>query len=282
MRLLIAAGLLAVLLGCASGGLPPIDEDYFICMSTCQNGTCQKNEAGVWVCVPNPTCDTEGCPKGQKCVDSRCVPRTCEDDGCPDGEVCEGGVCRPDNCPLDDIPWCKDVSQKCSSPEEPCKTNPSSDPFYCEEGPACVNLPQCPQFTDRGGTLRLMDSACDCWLGRKWVECQPNPDDNCDPPHPNANDPRWGPGVDKRQRPGSPAIAKAMHSVLNEIGDACGINPKITWAAIEKKMQARGFCAKGPAADGVSVLDTRDGMFERWMTVEPPMAARTRANCTRS
>jgi hypothetical protein len=72
---------------------------------------------------------------------------TCEGVECPEYFACnpETIKCEPiDNCPLDEWPWCKDVNQQCSSPENPCKTNPSSDPFYCEEAIKCSEPPPPP------------------------------------------------------------------------------------------------------------------------------------------
>lgn len=47
-----------------------------------------------------------------------------------------------------------------------------------EDCPAIPGLPQpqCPSFTDRGSNVRVLDSACDCYLLDEWIECEPLPE----------------------------------------------------------------------------------------------------------
>lgn len=47
----------------------------------------------------------------------------------------------------------------------------------CPECPSCPELPtpQCPTFTDRGGNLRPLGDACDCYVGCEFIECQQPP-----------------------------------------------------------------------------------------------------------
>lgn len=42
----------------------------------------------------------------------------------------------PPDC-LPGVPWCFETGQVCSSPEAPCKHNPTQDPAHCELAPAC-------------------------------------------------------------------------------------------------------------------------------------------------
>ena len=72
---------------------------------------------------------------------------------------------------------------ECSSTDPPmtcgeCWHNPTQDPKHCEKAPDCQTTPpplpqpQCPTFTDRGGTLRCQSDACDCYCGQEFVECE--------------------------------------------------------------------------------------------------------------
>jgi hypothetical protein len=85
----------------------------------------------------------------------------------------------PWECPLQ-MPRCDqtDPPQQCSSEASPCWHNPTSNPQHCEEAPRCevppppeLPEPQCPTFTDRGGTLRVSGEACDCYFGQAWNPC---------------------------------------------------------------------------------------------------------------
>lgn len=42
---------------------------------------------------------------------------------------------------LPGIPWCDAVGQQCSTPEVPCKHNPTQDPNHCELAPNCPEPP---------------------------------------------------------------------------------------------------------------------------------------------
>ncbi len=84
---------------------------------------------------------------------------------------------EPWECSLE-MPGCHetDPPQQCSSEASPCWHNPSDNPEHCEEAPSCAKpppdppQPQCPTFTDRGGTIRtLADEPCGCWFGQVWA-----------------------------------------------------------------------------------------------------------------
>jgi len=149
MRTVLVVLLLGVL--CSCGGIPPIEPPE-----------------------PPPPCEETGCPDGQVCEDGKCRPATCLDVGCPDGQQClPDGTCVPDNCPYNGHPegeplwpWCKDVGQQCSSEESPCRTNPSQDPYYCEEAVKCDPLPR-PQC--------VLADDCDCYEGQTWKPCTTPP-----------------------------------------------------------------------------------------------------------
>ncbi len=46
-----------------------------------------------------------------------------------------------------------------------------------ENCPAIPELPQpqCDSFTDRGGTVRVLDDVCNCYLQEEWIECPVEP-----------------------------------------------------------------------------------------------------------
>lgn len=103
--LMLVTGL--VLPGC-NGNPPPFDTDLVLCLATC-DGTCVKNEDGIWKCVPNepppppePQCEGEDacdCYRGEEWVecggDDPC-------DLCLPHQSCVGGVCigPPDTRPV--------------------------------------------------------------------------------------------------------------------------------------------------------------------------------------
>lgn len=74
-----------------------------------------------------------------------------------------------------DWPWCHltDPPMHCGH----CKHQPPGQ--QCPiAAPECeLPTPQCSSFVDRGGTLRLRDAACDCYLDLVWIPCE-------EPPHP--------------------------------------------------------------------------------------------------
>ena len=113
---------------------------------------------------PNPPenpCDK--CTPEQECVDGTCV-----DPLPPYTESCQAL--------LDEgLPWCHEAGMTCGD----CVHNPSTDPRDCEKaadcpvGPPQLPQPQCPTFTDRGGTLQCQSDACDCYCGQTWNPCPP-------------------------------------------------------------------------------------------------------------
>jgi len=48
---------------------------------------------------------------------------------------------------LPDVPWCTE-GQTCSTPEKPCKHNPTANPDCCELAPACVVTPPPPPSSE--------------------------------------------------------------------------------------------------------------------------------------
>lgn len=48
---------------------------------------------------------------------------------------------------LPDVPWCHEVNQTCSFPDNPCKHNPSQDPNHCELAAPCPEMPPTPEPT---------------------------------------------------------------------------------------------------------------------------------------
>jgi len=258
MRYGIPAALLVALLT-ACGGVPPPNLDCRLL--GCPAGqVCTLQEGGTYACEAAPPCEEAGCPDGEICENGACRPATCVDTGCPVGELCENGACRPDNCPFPHWPWCKDVGQKCSSEESPCKTNPSDDPYYCEEAIPCgepLPQPQCPSFVNRGGGLSVQGAACDCWLGQDWKPCPTPP-----PP---------GECPDEVALVGTTCFEEEFrHEVkraTDTLGDLCGNfwKDNLDTLAVQLRKQMPGRCV----ISGVEAIfiERDDGKFEENHTV---------------
>jgi len=254
---------LALIVSCG-GNLPPIPQDcrLFGCGAGFQ---CEEQEDGTYACVEIPPCEETGCPEGEVCDDGSCRPATCADVGCPEGQVCGPDlICHQDNCPYPDWPWCNEVGQKCSSPESPCKTNPSDDPYYCEEAIPCQDplpQPQCETFTDRGGTVRVRD--CDCYVGDVWEPCEVDPPpEGCSFPQGLPEDAFTG-----TSNPGT--FGSAVNKVMAEltgcaVGSDCPVtfHPDIWMGMVEDKLRELGLCAgrhkatPPGASDQISVKGT--------------------------
>lgn len=105
------------------------------------------------------------------------------------------------------LPWCDKVEPPMSCGE--CVHNPSQDPRHCEQAPDCggpgpLPEPQCPTFTDRGGSLRPMgDNACDCYFGEVWHPCE-------------VVENQWFPIVPENQITGAGGNPGTMGSVVNK------------------------------------------------------------------
>lgn len=135
-----------------------------------------------------------------------CTPGSC-DRNPNDPRACneESGKCEPCVPDLSGAIWNTDAGEVwCSTAERPVKHWPPAEecPVLtqpCEDvqlpTPQCSSLPpgscacfelqdwkpctppepQCPTFTDRGGTEQCQADACDCYCGLEWRECQTEP-----------------------------------------------------------------------------------------------------------
>lgn len=75
------------------------------------------------------------------------------------------------------LPWCNEVVPPMTCGD--CIHNPTTDPRACEKAAPCppeLPEPQCPKFTDRGGTERCQSDACDCYCDLELIECPDPPD----------------------------------------------------------------------------------------------------------
>ena len=73
------------------------------------------------------------------------------------------------------MPWCHEAEMTCGD----CVHNPSSNPKHCEKVQDCeeppppvLPEPQCPKFTDRGGTERCQSDACECYCEEVYIPCE--------------------------------------------------------------------------------------------------------------
>lgn len=142
--------------------------------------------------------------------------------------------------------WChEEPPQQCSSAEMPCVHNPSDDPRHCEEAPKCeeppppLPQPQCPTFTDRGGTFRPMSDACDCYFGHTWNPCDEGP---CTFPQGEDQNLTMGPVM----RNYAPTVNTAMKELTGcDIGTDCRTNmePDEWMHAVIDAIHKTGLCA---------------------------------------
>ena len=171
--------------------------------------------------------------------------------------------------------------------------------------------PQCATFTDRGGTLRPLDGACDCYIGQDFVECPEweceinlpychettppmtcgpcvhNPTgtpEHCEkapdcaepPPPPPPPDPLPIPGCffppdhDGRwvsHTAGNTGFYTKYKEAVLTVGDRCGEDFDESLALIAEELRNLGLCAKGPAADSVSIQRGNTKWYEEWHAV---------------
>jgi hypothetical protein len=114
--------------------------------------------------IPPPEPPVNPC---DKCTpEQECVDGTCVDPLPPYTDSCQAL--------LDEgMPWCEP-----GTPCGDCVHNPTSDPRHCEKLQDCVEPPpvlpepQCPKFTDRGGTERCQSDACECYCDERYVPCE--------------------------------------------------------------------------------------------------------------
>lgn len=137
----------------------------------------------------------------------------------------------PPEC-LPGVPWCKDVQQQCSSPESPCKTNPSPDPEYCEYAFPCPTPPPAEPETCEGIA------------------------------HPD--DPRWTPLTRPAQM--QEKVRAAIARVAGECGGNCGPDWIQTLRRLARYLNEAGHCATGPWVDSLAVL-APDGNTEEYHPV---------------
>jgi hypothetical protein len=193
-------GLVLCLVACGGDKPHPCDEQAIQCMV---NG-------GEW--TSGPDCGTCEYPE---------IPWEPEPIPVPEPEEC-----------LPDVPWCKDVNQQCSTPESPCKTNPSSDPEYCEYAPDCQTPPP-------AGPSTCAEIA-----------------------HPD--DPRWTTLTRKAQK--QDAVIAAIKIIKAECGGDCGPNWIETLRRVAGQLNKMGHCATGPWVDSLALLTT-DGHTEEYHPV---------------
>lgn len=167
--------------------------------------------------------------------------------------------------------WChEEPPQQCSSVESPCVHNPSQDPRHCEEAPKCdggepLPEPQCPTFTDRGGTFRPQSQACDCYFGQTWNPCEP--DEGCSFPQGQEQNLTMGPVM----RNYAPTVNTAMRELTGcDIGTDCrtGMEPDEWMHAVIEAVKTTGLCAgrhidtTPGGTDEIAVAARCDGWWE--------------------
>jgi hypothetical protein len=207
----LAAVVLAVLFSSCGGGLPPIDPPEPPEPEPCTVGSCERN-------TEDP----------RMCVEGDCVP------------------CEPN---LEDAIWNTDAGEiTCSTEERPVKHWPpdSECPVLTDpcEVPPELPQPQCPRFTDRGGTERCQSGACDCYCEEEWVACEPS-STTCPAGFPQGvpnEDFTMGPVM----RAYAPTVNTAMRTLTGcDIGTDCRTNmePDEWMHAVIDLVQRTGLCA---------------------------------------
>jgi hypothetical protein len=96
----------------------------------------------------------------------------------------------PDPCTPLEVPWCHETEPPMHCGE--CQHQPPEEECPIMAPPCAPPEPQCPTFTDRGGTLRLLrhlpaeasargEEPCDCYMGQVWMPCpvEPPPAEGC-------------------------------------------------------------------------------------------------------
>lgn len=157
MRLWPVALALVLVLPSCGGNPPPIPDD------------CQ-----LFGCDPGQRCEVQD-DGSYTCVEIPCTPGSCERK-MDDPRFCSSGECVP--CPT--IPgavWNTTIpagEPTCSTPERPVKHWPPEEecPVLTAPCPDELPTPQCPRFTDRGGTDRCQADACDCFCLEEWIPCE--------------------------------------------------------------------------------------------------------------
>jgi hypothetical protein len=166
------------------------------------------------------------------------------------------------------LPWCHEADMTCGE----CVHNPSSDPRHCQKADACeptepppLPEPQCPSFTDRGGTLRVQGDACDCWFGQQWVECP------TEPPVASCGFPQGIPNEKFTLAPNPGTYGSAINAVMADItrcsvGSDCPITfGPDPWMALvcEKLCEAGLNCGRhiNATPGGTDQISVKSGSF---------------------
>ena len=197
--------------------------------------------------------------------------------GCPGG----GGP-GPQPTPTPPPPWeCElemprcdlaEPPQQCSSPESPCWHNPTSNPEHCEQAPACdpgapLPEPQCPQFMDRGGTVRPLSDECDCHFGNVWIPCE---QEEC-------IFPQGVPDEDFTERGTTSVLGNQVNAAMERLtacsaGTNCDAGPSADefFDAVTAELRATGLCAgrhddtPPGASDEIAVATECTGTWESY------------------
>ena len=194
--------------------------------------------------------------------------------GCPGDGPQPTPTPIPWECELG-FPYCDDTEppQQCSTEESPCVHNPTDNPQHCEVAPDCdpggeFPEPQCPQFMDRGGTIRTTSEACDCYFGQAWKPCE-------DPPAGECIFPQGVHPADFTKGATTHVLGDQVNDAMTRItgclpGSRCvtGMEADEFFAAVTAELRATGLCAgrhndTPPAAsDEIAVGTSCTGWWE--------------------
>ena len=205
---------------------------------------------------PEPPCTPGSCDRNPNaptmCMDGECVPCAPSLVGAiwntDAGEIWCSTPARPvKHWPPDkECPVLTQLCEEVPGPTPQCDTLPPGS-CACFEGPnwkPCVPElpePQCPKFTDRGGTEQCQSDACGCFCEQEWRECSlPG----------ECSFPQGVPGGDFTQGPVLTEFAGQVNANMKEItgceiGTDCptGMAPDPWMHAVIEKLQAQGLCA---------------------------------------
>lgn len=128
------------------------------------------------------------------------------------------------------MPWCRDVNQKCSKPDAPCKTNPTQDPLHCEQAPDCPVPPPVQASKCKGMPLTNQPA---------------NPE---------------------RPAKMQDVIREAIDRQKRQCGNCTSVKMMVMLKRLAADLNARGYCTEGPWADALAILN-EEGYIEEYHPV---------------
>jgi hypothetical protein len=105
-----------------------------VCVSLCEDVTCDDHEECENGACVDRSCRTTGCPEGEECIDFTCVPNPCFEVECGDDAFCTEGACCPSRCPA---PCAERQYCRVADCEASCRDDPCFDVF-CDGLDICV------------------------------------------------------------------------------------------------------------------------------------------------